>query len=327
MNTSNIIGHQIQLQRIQSMLESALEPQAILFTGRSGIGKSIIAKRLLMTLFCKEGDPCLVCKDCNGIAKGSHPDVLMLETNDKGTIPLGDDSSPGTVRWLISRLSKKSQSGHYGVIINGAENLSAAGQNALLKTLEEPPQGTLIVLIATGKQLILPTILSRVTEISFQALSSEQVFSILSSRYSLDSTLATAANICGGSVGIASLLMEDNNLQEVEKLLSSITNFIVNRGILNLDLDSLQKKIGAEKLLFILTNSFRSMLLAKINGVTGDDFFSKYSFLNEDILTKLIKITLSLSRNLDMNLILSNSFKGMLYSIDTMKPTGLPTFD
>lgn len=324
MKTDGIIGHKKQLGYLESMLESGFKPQALMFCGINGIGKRKIAKRFLMTLFCNDGSPCLTCKNCNTIEKDNHPDVIMLSPNEKGTIPMGDEGSAGTVRWLISRLSKKPHSGRYGVIIDGADSLSASAQNALLKILEEPPQNTLIIIITSGKKFILPTILSRVTEISFRELSREQVLFLLKEQGQKNPLLELAADICGGSVEMASLVLQNDNLEAVENIISSIAFFIRDKGILNLELDLLQKKIGAEALLFILVNSFRAMLLAKINGATDHGFFSKYAFLDENVLAKLIKIILSLSHHLDLNLLLGNSLKGMLYSIDTMRPVGLP---
>ena len=170
MNTAGIIGHSRQIKILEVLRRNDDIPQTILFSGKSGIGKKLVARRLLASLFCEAGDPpCLKCPSCLQAAGGTFPDIIELGPDEKGSIPIGDAdrSEPGSVRWLIDRLSKKSISGTYGVLIDGAESISAAGQNALLKTIEEPQAGAHIIIITANRSLILPTILSRCMNLPF----------------------------------------------------------------------------------------------------------------------------------------------------------------
>ena len=326
MNLNDIIGHEVQLKRLEAMLESGLIPQAMIFYGLAGIGKRKIALHLLMSLFCqKETKPCLVCNDCRLIENNTHPDVLMLLPNEKGNISIGSDSEDGSVRWLISRLAKKSLSGRYGVIIDGIENLSVGGQNALLKTIEEPPENTLIIMIAENKRMIPPTILSRATEIYFGRLSTSEILNFFEKQNIHGNYLNRAAVLSGGSAEIASFLADEDNMRELEIIVSGVADFIKNRNIINVDFEPLQKKIGAKMLMRILACVFRSMLLSELKGELP--LFSEETRMDAKDIVNLVKISLALEKGLRVNMLLNVSFKGLLYSIDKFPDTGLPDFE
>ena len=91
MNFKGIIGHKKQLKRLELLYKNMATPQAILFSGISGIGKRAIALRYIKGLFCKsENPPCRACPSCIQIIKGSYPDMIELTPNEKGIIPIGD---------------------------------------------------------------------------------------------------------------------------------------------------------------------------------------------------------------------------------------------
>ena len=327
MNIKGIIGHEVQLKRLEAMLDSGLIPQAMIFYGLGGVGKRKIALRLLMSLFCtKEVKPCLVCHDCRLIENNTHPDVLMLLPNEKGSISIGKDPADGgSVRWLISRLSKKSVSGRYGVIIDGVENLSVGGQNALLKTIEEPPENTLIIMITENKRMIPPTILSRATEIYFGRLSSGEISDFFENQNISGKPLGRAAALSGGSAEIASFLADEDNMRELEIIVSGVADFIKNRSVINVDLDPLKKKIGEKMLTRILACAFRSMLMSELKGERL--LFAEETRMEIRDIINLIKISLALEKSLRVNMLLNISFKGLLYSIDKFPDTGLPDFE
>jgi DNA polymerase III delta prime subunit len=328
MKTDGISGHMLQFEHLERMLRSGSIPGTLLFSGLPGIGKRKVALRLLKALFCEGDDrPCLQCRDCRLIAGGSHPDVIEISPGEKGSIPVGSPDEPGTVRWLISRLSKKSVSGRYGVTINGIENISSAGQNALLKTIEEPQEGAVIILITSNKMLILPTILSRAAEISFRELSPAQIMDILKRDGVTSPDIELIAEISGGSVEMASLLASEGGMEELSGIVSSIVEYARNRGMLRLDIDAFQKRAGAGNMVFLLVSSFRKILLQNLRGGEVPGPFSGHSSLDREILVKIIRILLSMKRGLAVNINASVMLKAMLYSMDDMNDEGLPSLD
>lgn len=311
MDTSGITGHGPELLRISTMLENHSVPQTMVFSGIPGIGKRKTAIRLLSALAGTGPE---------AAEKGLVPDIITLSPNDKGTIPVGDDDEPGTVRWLISRLEKKSSTGRYGVLIDGMEHISDAGQNALLKILEEPPLNTVIIMITSSKRLILPTILSRAVSIGFRELSPEQVLSVLREQGISGPEDSLCAQISGGSPGLAGLLLSGTVLDEIRNLVRSMTAFVSGNHDVQINTDPLQKKLGADLLVFLLTCSFRYMFRCSLsgerNGLTEEQ-------PAQEISERLIKILLSVNRTLDVNMLLNVTLKAFMHQADSMPAAGL----
>lgn len=328
MNTAGIIGHSHQLKILDVLRRNGDVPQTMLFSGRQGIGKKLIARRLLASLFCEDGNPpCMTCPSCVQAAGGTFPDIIEIGPNEKGTIPIGDAGEPGSVRWLIDRLSKKSIWGTYGVLIDGAEAIRAEGQNALLKTIEEPQAGAHIVIITANRSLILPTILSRCMNLPFAPLAPPEVKEALAAAGAGAADPDLVAELAGGSLETALLLSDGSVLEGIAGICGEISAYLARGESLRLDLAPLQKKIGMDQLLSVLLTIYRAILGTAIAGGTPRPFLAGFSVEDREKLTKLIKILLALRKGLANNLNIRNALKGMLYSIDTMGSIGLPELD
>ncbi len=165
-----IIGHQREQQKlIQLFLKDSI-PHALLFSGPEGVGKRSIAEWFLKKVNCeKDPSPCGECSSCSEIEKGTHPDMMMT-VKDNGEIKLNQ------IEEISRRVSYKgSRSRFKGVIIDQAHLMNHQAQNALLKTLEEPSEDTLIILITEHPNLLLSTILSRVFEMKFSFVKENEI--------------------------------------------------------------------------------------------------------------------------------------------------------
>jgi DNA polymerase III delta prime subunit len=330
MNTVGIIGHTRQLKFLELLRRNDTIPHTMLFSGKSGIGKKLVAQRFIASLFCSEVDsPCLRCPTCLQAMNMTFPDIIELHPDEKGTIPIGstDRSEQGSVRWLIDRLSKKSITGTYGVIINGAEAISTGGQNALLKTIEEPQAGAHIIIITENKSLILPTILSRSMELAFNPLDAAEVKQALTAAGAGVADPDIISELSGGSVETALLLSAENTLSGIAAICHEITSYLLRCQSLRLDLAALQKKISMDQLLSILLNAYRSILSSSISGAPLHPFLADFSIADRKKLTKLIKILLALRKGLTNNLNIRSALKGMLYAIEEINDFGLPRLD
>ncbi|MBN2079090.1 MAG: hypothetical protein JW838_08985 [Spirochaetes bacterium] len=331
MNTTGIIGHARQLKLLDLLLASGKIPQTMLFSGMPGIGKRLVARRFLAALFCSAVDPpCHSCPSCLQAAGGTHPDIIEMGPDEKGAIPIGeaDGSEPGSVRWLIDRLSKKSISGTYGVIIDGAESMSRPGQNALLKTIEEPQAGAHIILVTAGRSLILPTIFSRSMYIPFSPLSPGEIIEFLSTRGAAESgDPALVAELSGGSIEAALHLGGDDTLAGIAGICGEIASHLTSGESIELDIAPLQKKFGTDLLLSILVNIYRTLLISAITGTQPHPFLASLGIDDRERTVKIIKILLALRKGLANNLNIRNALKGMIYSIDGIKEFGLPGLD
>jgi DNA polymerase-3 subunit delta' len=167
MTFNSIEGHDKPISILKRALANKMLAHAYLFSGEEGIGKKMAALALAAAVNCGEAGPeggCGVCPSCRKMASLGHPDVHIL-------VPDGDEIKIDQVRQTQADLSLKPFEGAKKIlIIDGAERMNAASSNAFLKTLEEPPGDTLIILVTAMPQSLLPTIRSRCQEIRFHPL-------------------------------------------------------------------------------------------------------------------------------------------------------------
>ncbi|MBF0530142.1 MAG: DNA polymerase III subunit delta' [Deltaproteobacteria bacterium] len=160
MGFDQIIGHERPISLLKAMLASGRLPHALLISGPTGVGKASLAKLVAMAANCLGADPanpCGVCRACDKIRRGLHPDVSEIAPEGRARIIKIE-----TIRELRGNVAFKPYEGRTKVyIIRDANRLHEAAANALLKTLEEPPPDSLLILTAPEETDLLPTIVSR----------------------------------------------------------------------------------------------------------------------------------------------------------------------
>ncbi len=200
MSFSQIVGHQKQVEIVRQALNHGRLHHAYLFLGMEGVGKKTIALGLAKAIHCSAatGDFCGECADCARIQDGNHPDVRIIE-------PLAGkkEISIQQIRELEKELNFRSFSGKKKIaILNPATLMNLSAQNALLKTLEEPPRDSLLILIAANGGALLPTLRSRCLRISFGPLARDLISGFLVSRKGLEAETAEfLAAMSLGSLG------------------------------------------------------------------------------------------------------------------------------
>jgi DNA polymerase-3 subunit delta' len=201
---SRVIGHDQPKRFLQAALKSNRLAHALLFHGQERIGKLRMAKALAQAVNCEATpaldppDGCGTCRSCHQIEVGSHPDVTLLTaTSGKGeTEQTREIESKFIYRPLVG-LRKI-------VILDNADLLRNESANALLKTIEEPPPDSLIILVTARPESLLPTICSRCQAIRFTPLSINVVKQVLKHQRGLSDTDALfLAMISGGRLGLA----------------------------------------------------------------------------------------------------------------------------
>ncbi|MFH0977274.1 MAG: AAA family ATPase [Spirochaetota bacterium] len=322
MNSDGIKGHQRQIKNLEFLLQNGKIPQVVLFTGCSGIGKKLIAKKFLNALFCKsKNPPCLTCSVCKQIEHDTFPDFIELHPNEKGIIPIGTEEyhETGTVRWLIEKLAVKSISGKIGVLIDGIDRIGEEGQNALLKTIEEPSQDSNFILITSNKNNLLPTILSRCTEIRFFPLSVINIRELIFKDNFLnlsESEMEFIVEISGGSLDIAGILADSDLFNKIIQICQSIFFSISEDKVIDVDLAPFQNKIKTEILLDIIINIFRLNLIKVIRKDTVINHeLSGFFIKDEKKILNLLKALILLKKNEAYNLNFKYALKGLLYSL------------
>jgi DNA polymerase-3 subunit delta' len=323
LNFYGIIGHRRELKNLQLLNGDANIPHSILFTGHRGIGKRLIAERLLSSFICKDSTPpCGTCSLCKQIAARVFADLIVLERDDKGKIPVGsrDKPMPGTVRWLIERLSLAPTTDNYSVIIDGVDTISETGQNALLKTIEEPYSKTHIFLISDSRTGILPTIISRCVEIPFQPLKNDELLSILKIKESITDKSEFLVAISGGSAEMAIKLHEDSIFNEIINLCSVISKFVKKEREEMVKFPEIKYISDNEFLLGVLINIYSLMVREDIK--KDIRIIPEHIRLNSENAVRVVRILLAIKMGLKNNLNVKNILKGFMYSLKRVDSHG-----
>ena len=185
-------------------------PQAVLFVGPEGVGKTTLALDLAAGLMCTAAPadrPCRACRACRLVERGAHPDLHRLGPVGPGrqVVIGGPDARHRGVRDLVTDLALMPVEGGARVaIIEGADRMNEDAQSALLKTLEEPPGGVTIALCADQEARLLPTVRSRCFRVRLGLVGPRDIEAILADHDLADPpTAARLGRLAGGRPGIA----------------------------------------------------------------------------------------------------------------------------
>jgi DNA polymerase-3 subunit delta' len=198
----DVIGHARQVTLLARAVQRGSVPPTLLFAGPSGVGKWRVAQALAQGVNClavTDGDACGTCRSCDRITRDMHVDVITLEPDDSGVIKIDP------VRDVLSRTGFRPFEGQRRVVaIRDADALNEGAQNALLKSLEEPPPATMFVLTAAAPDALLRTVRSRTMRLAFGRLPTDDVVRILTRDHDYPADAARrAALLADGSAGAA----------------------------------------------------------------------------------------------------------------------------
>lgn len=229
---ADLVGHANVHQWFSAALRNGRLAGSFLLVGSPGIGKRTAANLLARTLLCTRSDavemaPCGQCESCVQVHAGTHPDVVRVsKPADKSTIPLDALIGPPDARMqegFCRDIRLKPIQGQRKVaILEDADFLNEEGANCLLKTLEEPPSGAVVLLVGTSEQKQLPTIRSRCQIIRMGPLSVSEATRLLRDVHQIEATdqrIAEAIEICGGDMKVAAGLLDD----EADQLRQALT--------------------------------------------------------------------------------------------------------
>jgi len=266
-----IYGHETVLDRLLRAATAGTPHHAYLFHGTPGIGRRQVALRLALALNCEdpegqEGDrlriPCGHCTSCNRILSDTDPDVWTLapltgrqgKTERKKTGPLAirvDD-----IRELQGRLAYRATPGRWRVvIIDDIELMNPDASNCLLKTLEEPPERTVLVLITRRLGQTLATVRSRCMQIGFGRLSNERIRDCLVAHAGKTEEEAEQLSfVAGGSIGRALTLSPEKAAQEralLERFIEALAGSDTDRLTLAEELAKLETEARKTRTRFL----------------------------------------------------------------------------
>ncbi len=240
---NGIIGNELIKDQLKSAIKTGSIRHSYMLTGDKGMGKKTMAEAFLLELYCQEKDesrrPCLSCPECKRILSGNHPDVKYITHEKPGLISVDEVREQ-----LIDTVDIKPYEGDYKVyVMPEADKMTVQAQNAILKTLEEPPEYVIILLLVNDDRKLLDTVKSRVIKENLRPLTDNVIKSHLKDKLHISSDMI---DICvafsKGNLGKAIELCESDSFAEwYQRLMKILKNLR--------DMDSTELRIQISKLM------------------------------------------------------------------------------
>ena len=261
----DIIGQEQIKEHMRNVLTPGKVSHAYIINGEKSSGKEFIARVFVMALQCEKGgaEPCQECRSCKQALSDNHPDIIRVTHEKPNTISVED------IRRQVNNdvAIKPYSSPHKVYIINEAEKMTVQAQNALLKTLEEPPEYAVILLLTANVNSLLSTILSRCVVLNMKPVADELVKKFLMHEMMVpDYKAEICVAFARGNIGKAKALAASEEFENVKSEALSLLKYI-NEMELN-EMISAIKKITEYKLeindyLDIIAIWYRDVLLFK----------------------------------------------------------------
>ncbi|WP_029687690.1 DNA polymerase III subunit delta' [Thermoanaerobacter sp. A7A] len=290
-----IYGHEAVLNIFKNIISKNKISNAYLFVGEEGLGKRFMAEYFAMMINCK-GEvekPCFRCSSCLKIVDKNHPDVFFIE-------PEENSIKVDTIRYITNEINIRPYEASKKIfIIDKADKMTVAAQNAFLKTLEEPPLYGLFILIASQQQELLPTIVSRCNIVRFNKESKNTIKNYLMLEHNISEKDAEVlSHIADGNFAQANKLTDNEYLNFRRETIQEIEKILTTKGFEVIDEFEFfdKNKDNIEGILKIMLSYMRDLLVFK---ATKDVSLIK----NIDFLDKIQKIESQLTINRLNNII------------------------
>ena len=274
MKFQDIIGQEQITGHLQNAIRLGKVSHAYIIQGEAGSGKKLLADVFATTLQCEEGgiEPCGHCQSCKQAVSGNHPDIRRV-THEKATIGVDD------IRLQLNNdILVKPYSRPYKVyIIDEAEKMTEQAQNAMLKTIEEPPEYAIIILLTVNAKLLLPTILSRCILLNVRPVARGQITKLLTERHGIAGFMAeVAADFADGVPGKAIAYAQSGEFvslkDEVIKVLRRL-NSMPAEEIYKRVKEWAGRKAELPDILSLMNLWYRDVLVMKSTGGKGRPVF------------------------------------------------------
>lgn len=215
----NILGNEKNKNILEKSIKLNKISHSYIFWGIEGIGKKLIAKEFAKNILCLEKKNECKCKSCIEFDSNNNPDFQLIEPNE-GKVRIEQ------IREMQRKVAEKPIISSKKVyIIDNADTMTTEAQNCLLKTLEEPPEYTTIILICTNEDNLLSTIKSRCTRMHFDSINTEEIKRYVTQNFPEQQISDNIINLSQGSIGKVLKLNENKTIYEnIEKILLNMQN-------------------------------------------------------------------------------------------------------
>ena len=241
---NNIIGHEEIIKHLKNSIKTGKISHSYIFTGEPGSGKKLLAGTFAMTLQCEEDgtEPCQKCDSCKKAIGKNHPDIVIVNHEKPGTISIDEIRDQ-----VINDVAIKPYCSPYKIyIIADAQMMTVQAQNALLKTIEEPPEYAVIMLLTDNADGLLPTIQSRCVRLDLKVVDDSLVKSYLMERLHIpDYQAEIDTSFAQGSIGRAKAAATSEEFSNMTQNALKILKYANNMEVYELT-DAI-KDLSAEK--------------------------------------------------------------------------------
>ncbi|MBQ1916300.1 MAG: DNA polymerase III subunit [Lachnospiraceae bacterium] len=268
MKIDDIAGQTVALTHLKNALKKDQISQAYMLIGEPGMGKKTIAESFAESILCEERKPgeyehCGKCRSCHQVETGNHPDCIFV-THEKSNLISVDEIR----EQLVSDVEIKPYQGSKKVyIVPDAEMMNEQAQNALLKTLEEPPEYAVIILLVANADLMLPTLLSRSIKLPLAPLPDQVIEEKLIKDYYIQKyRTSSIVKFARGNLGRAIEMSENDDFIEDKNTASDIMKKVVKTESYQWKdwIDELSKdKVRLPFFLGLFMDWYRDILMAK----------------------------------------------------------------
>ena len=314
----DIIGHNQIVDHLKNAIRMEKVSHAYILNGENNAGKMMLAEAFAMALQCEahKEEPCMECRSCHQAKDHNQPDIIYV-SHDKPNVISVDD-----IRQQINNdiVIKPYNSKYKIYIVDEAEKMNPQAQNALLKTIEEPPAYGIILLLTTNADSFLPTILSRCITLNLKSVNEELIKSHLMKKYQIpDYQADVCAAFAQGNVGKAIQLAASDEFNELKTSALSVVKKLEDLDLY--ELNKLCKQISEfkpkiQEYFDLLTLWFRDVLYMKAtndvnNLIFKDEVYdikkqaAKRSYSGiENILQALEQSRVRLNANVNFDLVI-----------------------
>lgn len=220
-----ILGNEDIKKHFQDGIRNKRISHSYILHGEKGMGKKMMARAVAMALLCEAGgeEPCMECHSCKQCLSNNNPDIVYVQHEKPNTITVDEVREQ-----IVSDVTLKPYSYKYKVyIIQEAQLMTPQAQNAILKTIEEPPEYVVFLLLTTNLSLLLPTILSRCVTLNMQPLRKEMIKEYLMREEKIvDYQADMAASFACGNLGRAKELVRSSEFMEMEEEVVQLMRYI-----------------------------------------------------------------------------------------------------
>ena len=262
---SEIIGNSGIVRVLKGAAESGQVSHAYLFHGPEGSGKRLLAEAFAQSLQCEEGggSPCHHCRSCRQAESGKNPDIIHVTHEKPGVITVEEVRTQ-----VVGDVGVRPYACRYKVyVVDEAEKLNTQAQNALLKTIEEPPEYAVLLLLTGNKDAMLPTVLSRCRTLDLLPVPDEEIRAHLTGHFSVDpEKAALAAAFSDGAVGKAVTLATSEDFGQIRSAVIALMKEISSLDAAGLG-ERVQEIVGyklqVRDILDLIAVWYRDVLLYK----------------------------------------------------------------